>query len=333
MSEINTSSTQPIPTKKRRWPAILIGVLSFFLIIGFGGFGGYQSGISDRLAAQQSQQTQDLADQYARALVDIQSGNYEQARQRLEYIIKYDAAFPGAVEKLAETMVLMTIPTATNTPTLTPTPDIRGVDALYSSAKQFIAAQDWPSALTTLDQVRIEDPTYKTAEVDGMYYFSLRNHGVNLINQGNLEGGIYHLSLAERFAPLDSASNGMREGARMYLVGSSFWELDWSEVVAYFSQVGVGWPGMWDGTMTASERYRIGSMRYGDELFEQKEYCAAYNQYGNAMAYGNLDAQSAKNAQEAYLICYPPTATPEPILTEAPTEEPPTEAPPTEVTP
>jgi hypothetical protein len=62
-----------------------------------------------------------------------------------------------------------------------------------------------------------------------MYYFSLRNYGYHLIQQGNLEGGIYQLTLAERFGPLDRDSNGVREGARYYLIGASFWELNWRE--------------------------------------------------------------------------------------------------------
>ncbi len=49
-----------------------------------------------------------------------------------------------------------------------------------------------------------------------MYYFALRNYGHDLITkQGNLEGGIYYLTLAERFGPLDNTAIGLREGARM----------------------------------------------------------------------------------------------------------------------
>jgi tetratricopeptide (TPR) repeat protein len=325
MSDIDTSSTQPtlaVKPKRRIWRAILIGVLGFIIIVGLGAAGGYKSGVGLRLSAQTQVVSQQLTEQYALALVDINSGNYSAAEQRLNYIISHDPTFPGAVESLAQVMVMLTVPTATTTPTLTPTPDMRGTEALYASAKQFVAAQDWPSALNTLDQLRKNDPTYKTSEVDGMYYFTLRNYGVALISQGNLEGGIYELTLAERFGPLDSTANGLREGARNYLIGASFWELDWKEVVNYFSQIASGWPNMWDGTMTAAERYRIGLMRYGDQLYNQKNYCAAYEQYSSAMAYGNLDDQANKNSNQAYQACYPPTATPEPVV--VPTEETPT---------
>jgi len=190
--------------------------------------------------------------------------------------------------------------------------------------------------LEALDTIRKLDPTYKTAQVDGMYYFALRNNGFDLITkEGNLEGGIYYLTLAERFGPLDNTANGLREGARAYITGASFWELDWKQAVDIFSQVGLGWPSLWDGTMTASQRYYNASMRYGDELFLKNDFCGAYEQYVNAMSMGNLDSVSAKNYNDADIGCHPPTATLEvtptetgvlptepPVATEVPTETP-----------
>ena len=131
-----------------------------------------------------------------------------------------------------------------------------------------------------------------------MYYFALRNHGHALITQqGNLEGGIYYLTLAERFGPLDNTAVQLREGARMYITGASFWELDWKQAYNYFSQVGSGWPSMWDGTMTGSQRLQYAAMRYGDDLFEQQEYCEAYEQYQIAAGLGNLDDAAANECQ------------------------------------
>lgn len=305
--------------------------------MGLGAFAGYSSGIKDRVNARDSVITQQLADQFQYAIVDIEFGRYEAAKQRLEFIIANDPSYPGAQEKLTEVLVMSVIPTMTPTVTVTSTPDFSGADSAFQRAQQLILAQDWPGALSALDQIRKLDPGYKTAQVDGMYYFALRNYGFDLITkQGNLEGGIYQLTLAERFGPLDNSSVGLREGARMYITGASFWELDWAQAVAYFSQVGAGWPSMWDGTMTAAERLYIASMRYGDQLVEQQQYCEAVQQYTNASVYGDLDAEAAHNYFEANRICNPPTAAPTATLavpvgtTEVPATEPPTE-PPTDV--
>ena len=192
---------------------------------------------------------------------------------------------------------------------------------MFQTAQQLIATGDWANAIAQLDQLRKVDMAYKTAQVDGMYYFALRNYGVDMIQkQGNLEGGIYELTLAERFAPLDNTASALREGARAYIQASSFFGVDWKDSVAYFAQVSSGWPSLWDGTMTANQRYQQALMRYGDQLWAQKDACAAYEQYQSAMAIGALDQTATKNANQAYQVCYPATATPtlEPATNTAP---------------
>jgi tetratricopeptide (TPR) repeat protein len=305
--------TQPVkPIKKpSRWRSFFIGLLGFILLVGLGGYGGYASGIKDRKEAETSILSKQLMEQYQYALVDLQYGRYEAAQQRLEYIIARDASFPGAQEKLTEVLVLSVMPTSTPVPTLTLTPDISGTENAYLRALQLINAQGWQNALSALDIVRKLDPAYKTAQVDGMYYFALRNLGNDMIlKKGNLEGGIYNLTLAERFAPLDNTSVQLREGARMYIIGASFWELDWSQAVNYFSQVSSN---VWDGDMTAGDRLNIAHMRYGDQLFDDKEFCSAYEQYSSATS---LDEKSTARMNKSFSECYPPT---EPPITEVPT--------------
>lgn len=304
-----TQESQPARKKKFRanWRGFLLGALALIVIVGLGAFGGYQQAIGDRVSAQSEVMSQQLTEQYALALLDIAAGRYGPAQERLKFIIEHNPSFPEASQKLAEVMVMAAIPTATPLPTVTPTPDLSGVEEIYQRALQASNSLDWPNALANLDTLRRKDPTYRTAEVDGMYYFALRNYGYDLIiKQGNLEGGIYQLTLAERFGPLDSQANGLREGARLYVLGASFWDLDWKNAVFYFYQLYTGWPSLWDGTMTASERFRVASMRYGDELFAQEQWCPAYEQYQNAQKIGNLDATSEKNAYMAMMKCLPP---------------------------
>ncbi len=312
--------TQPIkPVKKKsRWLSIVIGILGILLLVGLGGFGGYQSGIGDRKAAENSIVTQQLSEQFSYALVDLQFKRYDAAKQRLEFIISKNPSYPGAQEKLTEVMVLSVIPTATPMPTPTSTPDFSGAESAYQRAQQLVKAQDWPNALGALDTIRKLDPTYKTAQVDGMYYYALRNQGIYLLTKGgNLEGGIYYLTLAERFGPLDNTAAQLRQGARTYLVAASFWDLDWKQAYDYFKQVDGG---LWDGTMTGTQRQQGAAMRYADELFAQQNYCKADELYTEASGLGNLDKTASANAYKAHQGCYPPT--------EAPTAAPAATAPP-----
>jgi hypothetical protein len=310
MSE-NTESTQPniVINKPRRGRAILFTALGLIVILILAVFAGYASGISIRRNTQSSVISQQLGEQFQYALVDIEFLRYANAKQRLEFIIAHDPSFPGAQEKLTQVLVLMNQPTPTLTPSLTPSPDFSGAEQAFTKAQQLIAAQDWPNAIGTLDQIRKLDATYNTGQVDGMYYFALRNYGYDLITkQGNLEGGIYQLTLAERFGPLDRDSNGLREGARYYLIGASFWELDWAQAVSYFDQVRA-WGNLWDGTMNANERFWFASMRYGDELFTKEQFCDAVAQYENAQTIAALDKTANDNWYHAYAMCYPATAT------------------------
>ena len=336
---INTSGppgpgdTQPLKPVKRepRWRSVLMSVVGVLALLVLGTLGGYTSGIAQRRNAQRATISEQLTEQFEFALVDQQFGRYDAARQRLEFIIQNDPGFPGAQDELAKVLVQLTIPTASPTFPPTPTPDMRGVQALFASAQQLIAAGDWANALTALDQLRKQDPNLNTSQVDGMYYFALRNYGVSLIqNQGDLEGGIYQLTLAERFAPLDSTANGLREGARAYIQAVSYFGINWTRAVDFFRNVAAGWPALWDGNMNANQRFHIALMRYGDELWARGDACEASAIFAEAKTFGELDAVSAKNSNQAFQQCYPATEVPTAeIPAETPTGEPPTEPPPT----
>src|SRR5215208_2890868 len=346
MSE-NLGNTQPNITvnkvsKRWRGRTFLFNALGLIVILFLAVLAGYRSALAVRQSTLSAAMAQDLGTQFQYALVDIEFQRYANARQRLEYIIERDPSYPGAQQKLTEVLVKSNVPTATITPSLTPTPNFSGAEQAFLQAQQLITAQDWPAAISTLDQVRKLGPTYKTSQVDGMYYFALRNYGYSLITQqGNLEGGIYQFTLAERFGPLDRDANGLREGSRYYLIGASFWELDWKEALFYFNQV-AGY-GLWDGTMTVNERIHQASMRYGDQLVDVGYYCDAVTQYDAAQAIAALDEAAAKGYAKAYNECYPATETPTidpallitpvvptntgPAATEPPVTEVPTEAP------
>jgi len=74
--------------------------------------------------------------------------------------------------------------------------------------------------------------------------------------------------------------------------------------------------------MTATERYRIATIRYAEELYGEEKYCAAYEQYQNAENAGGLDEESQGKSYQAYLACYPPTDVPQPTLEATATTDP-----------
>jgi predicted Zn-dependent protease len=312
MSE-SIENTQPLkPVKKApRWRSVLIGIVGVIILLALAGFGGYENAMIIRNQAKEQLISQQLADQFKLALVDEQFKRYDDAKQRLNFIIQNDPSFPGAQTEMTKLLIIMSVPTVTPTPTLTPTPDVRGQQAMFTTAQQLVAASSWADALTELDQLRKKDPSFNASQVDGMYYYALRNYGVDLITkQGNLEGGVYELDLASRFAPLDHDAKSLYDGAELYIDAASFWQVDWATAANELAQVYTAYPAMWDGTMSAAQRYQIAAERYGDQLFAQSRFCDAVKQYQAAQGIGNLDQTAAKNFNQAYQKCYPPTAVP-----------------------
>jgi len=306
--ENGTSSQENTPQEKsaKRW--ILVALISFsalLMIAVLSAWSGYRSGINLRTEAEATQLAGVASAQYEYALEDIQAGRYDRARQRLEYIIQLDPSYPGGTDKLAEVMLLINAtatPTIAPTATAIPTEDItqsEEIDQLFSKGEQQILNEDWDGAIETLLQVRKLDPNYKMIQIDGMLFIALRNRGMDkILKQGDLEGGVYDMTLAKSFGPLDTEAEGVLTWAKLYITGASFWELDWEQAIYYFSQVAPQLPGLRDSSgMTASERYRLAIIGYGDFLLNAGKPCQAMKQYQQALTLGNDPNVEASLAQ------------------------------------
>lgn len=328
--------------KRSSW--IFLGVLVAFIILAGGVIYGYFAGINDRVTLAESQALPKIQAQIEDAKLDIEEGRYQVALGRLDWIL--DEMSPYLTEaELAEigelyshTLLILSssgtpTPFLTSTPTtpaFTPTPDLRGEEELYDTAQQQLAAEDWNGVISTLEALRNKNLEYRSVQVDGMLYVALRNRGVDkILIDGSLEPGIYDLTLAEQFAPLDSSAEGFRTWARFYLTGASYWGVDWSQVVYYFEQVYPALPNLKDGTgMTATERFRIGAIQYAVQLANAGDFCAAQEYMDRAMSLtSDPEVQPTQQwiADECYDIQHPPkkdTETPEITPTPTPTPTP-----------
>jgi tetratricopeptide (TPR) repeat protein len=314
------------PNKKRSlrsWLWIALFVLAAGFVVILGALAGYQSGAQTQEAIQTRIIELTIQEQYTLGVQDLEAGRYEVARQRFEYILKHDPSYPDVTDKLAQAMAILyatatpTPPAATASPT--PTRDLRPVEEMFAQAQAQLAGQDWNGTIDTLIALRKENRSYNAPRVDGMLFISLRYRGMDKIwKEGNLEGGLYDLSLAENFGPLDVQANSARELARLYMIGSSFWEVHPEQAVYYFGQVAAAAPGLRDASgWTASERYRASLIQYGDLLASQKDWCNAQEQYELAYSMGG-DAALEATIRDVALRCSPPSPTPE-LTTETPT--------------
>jgi tetratricopeptide (TPR) repeat protein len=321
--EIPAESGEPSKGSKRwaLWAGLAVLVL---LLIGAGSaYAGYNTAVNQRLQNQQARAASEAANQYILAQQEIAQGNYDRARQRLEYIIQIDPNYPNVSEQLANVLTMQRItatPTLAPTPTLTPTPDYRGRDDLFTQAQAALVNHDWTTTIDTLLLLRKNYPDYMAVQVDDMLFVALRNRGIDKIaQQHDLEGGNYDLTLAERFGPLDAEANNWRGWADLYILGASYWDVDWGQAVYYFSQLADAVPNLSDSSgWTASKRYMDALLGYGDWLAGQAKWCDAQTQYDTYMsrlADPQVEPTAAYISDKCQQASAPPPAPP----TETPT--------------
>lgn len=309
------SQDQDESSRPRRGRTLLIGLVAFIVIAGLGGLGGYQTAIADRVAAATLETAVEISKQFLRAQQDYVDGNYDVARDRIEYVISKDPGYPGAEALLTQILIASqstATPTVAPTPTLTPTADLRDIQQIFESAQRNRVDEHWDLMLENLDSIRKLDPTYRSIEIDGLYYVAYRERGIYRIQvEGNLEGGIFDLDRAMLFGPLDVEAQNYREWASWYITGASFWDLDWSQVVTYFGDIVLSVPNLRDTSgFTASDRLATAQVEYsfdlilqGDLLLSQKEWCEADEAYQQANLYAPLDPTAQPTAQFASEKC------------------------------
>jgi tetratricopeptide (TPR) repeat protein len=332
-TKLKTETTSP-PTgenetpKRKRSPwvrRVLVGVIIFIVFAGLGGLGGYLSAINDRVKFENVFKATEIPDQFVRGLIDMENGDYEIARQRFVYILLLDPNHPGAADQLTKALLALgstgDLPTIIPSHTLTPTLDLRNEQELYQQAIAYRDTQNWGALLGTLDSLRKANPDFMAVKVDGLYYIAFRNRGLYRIQiEGNLEGGIFDLNQAELFGLLDVESVNFRQWAEWYLTGASFWDLDWEQVVFYFSKIAFSAPNLSDSNyFTAQSRLATAQVHFGNAVlyqarmrYSQRRYCDAYDLFSEAANYVLLNKSDLVKFEDAKNICLgiPPTATP-----------------------
>jgi len=277
---------------------------------------GWSSGRADLHTTATVQAGVYMFDQYNLAMQDIQDGHYDLARQRLEYIYYQDPEFLDVMDQLVSVMFILNttgVPTGVTlpTPSATPTQDPRPKEELFAAAQALLVVRDWTKTIETLLALRKADPTYRTADVDGMLFASLRNRGVqNIVELGLFEPGLYDFSLAEKFGPLDAQVITYREFARMYLFGNAFWYAYPEEAAYYYGQAMSISPDLRDSSgLSAFYRFWQSLVHWADKLAKEGDWCGAYEKYQQAMN-ARADNQIQPTASFAYDQCVGPTDIP-----------------------
>lgn len=325
-TETNTTTGKPktFPT----WAVILLGLLLVAAAGGIAGYSGYQSELKAEETKKHEFLITEMTKQFELARQDHEAGNLEMARKRYEYIILQESNFPGAADGLARVMIdlnvlLTPVPQATPTIVIEETPDTRGEQEIFDSITAAMTASDWDLAIQNIERLRNKSVTFRAVDVDGIYYLALRNRGIKRITSGNLEEGIYDLTISSRFAPLDMEAKQYREWARQYIQASAFWGVNWQTVIGNLTGVAASLPYMVDSTgMTASDRLYQAYFEYGKQLQAQGFNCAAKEPLQTALNIRQRDDVSALMKQVSDICEVQPDTTPTEVPTPEPTPDP-----------
>jgi hypothetical protein len=306
------SETQPVRTvrkpqgKKGISKIWLLGIpLALLFVMGISVTTGYMQGIRTRDETEVVVIAQALKEQMDTGIDDLLAGRHDLARQRFEYVIEKDPNYPGARELLDQTLLALNEPTPTpspaSSPTPTETPDMTSYDGIFGSAQSAFAREEWATALDLLLILRGSDPYFRVSEVNQLMAISLRNLGMDELLQSLLEQGIYHITLAERFGPLDGQALSWRNSASFYTFANSYYGLDWKLSTEYFGQICAA--NIWG----ACRKYGESALEYAKILVKEGDVCQATLFFEIAFAYIINDGV-APTATEVFSLCQTATA-------------------------
>jgi len=284
--QINQESNNKVP-RRGRAKLLLSVLLGLIVFLSLGALGGMQSGIQARQNQEQLDRAVEAVAQFQLGEADLANNQCEIARQRFEYVIQLNSSYPGAAEKLAASMLCVGVdnsPTEIATLAPTATLDGRAASEIYPQALGYFDSQNWDALLPLLDSIRNSDPNYEALEVDRMYYLALRNRGAaRILSLGELESGIFDINQAEQIGPLDIDAANYRDWAIIYIVGQSFWEVDWGQAVQYFSQIASVAPNLSDANFyTAENRLLDAQVQYAQELIADALFLAGARSWCDA---------------------------------------------------
>ena len=315
-TRIEGEEEAPGPRSRRRLFYVLVAYIVAMIAIALVAF--FQ-GRTESTVLQESEIQGSLAEQFELGETDLAEGRFEVARQRFEAVALYDPDYPGLEEKLVAAYVMIDVPSITPTLLPTSTPDPSPPEQLFQHAQEAFASGDWDTVVNKLLSLRAKDPSYRAYDADGLMFLALRNRGMDRISQGFMEEGLYDLSLAARFGPLDRDALFRQTLAQQYLLANSYLGLNWGRAADLFKPLCDQ-----GATLDSCYKYADAAQEYGDLLWVAEDPCGSMEYYlGSLEAWTNPELEpTADHAEDACADATAPPPPPPPTETPTPTETP-----------
>jgi hypothetical protein len=176
----------------------------------------------------------------------------------------------------------------------------------FSNMEQLIGEQDWQSAVSFITSFQSQNPDYRRRETDAMLYNAYLNLGQELVMGDQVELGIFYFSRAEKLGDLPAEAEDQRVWAELYLLGISYYGVDWEISISYFRGLCAAAPFY----QNACTKLHDALIFYGDQWAVALDWCPAEEIYAEAYRIDNDTAVSEK-LNSARSQCLEATPTPE----------------------
>lgn len=301
----------------RRWLQILgivlISVALLLALYGTVAYVAWQRGETMRIEDESSFLEDELKKQMTLARENVESGNYELANERLQWILSQRSDYPGALA-LQEAALAGLDVEMTPTPTMvlkfsapTATPIFIGPDPAehFSELEELMADEEWESAVEAINAFQAQFPDYNRRDTDRMLYDSNINYGLSLVKGEQVELGLFHLSQAEQLGDLPTEVEDYRTWSELYLLGIGYYGVDWGSMIFYFRGLCAAAPFFQDSCV----KLRGALLAYANQYAGAQDWCPAEELYSEALQY-ERDRSVTEQLEEARRQCLEATPTP-----------------------
>lgn len=303
-TEALVASSPPLPVRRRASRILLFILLGLTLAcalaaIGAGaGFAGAQAGQREAQLRSTATVSASLVDRLNKGNQFLREGNYALAEANFAYILQYQPDNYGVRDLMATAIVAQT-----PTPTPTPTPVVTDKNELLRLLNASADKEDWGAVISLADQLIALDDDFEREAVSDLKYQALVARGVNLLNEDEIERGLYDLDQAALIRPLSDRVEGERRLAASYQNALYYSGADWDRSISLLEELYKAAPGYRDVGRRLIEAYTLA----GDAYASVQNWCPAAKKYTGAVAL-NPSERLEQKRRDADTFCL--TATP-----------------------
>ena len=329
MNEVPEPQAESNNEEETRRPRLLVRILGLMMIITavllvwypIVGYIGYQQGQELLQEKRVNTLTDQINTQLGLARQNINDGQYNLARTRLDWVLEHAPNNPEVPILLADidkrlninpTVEAKSTATATPIPLPTPTPGLIGDpgDEL-ARIERVVQNENWEDAIKALTAFQFQYPNVNRETTDRLLYDAYIARGLEVVEGDQVELGLAYFSEAEKLGDLPQEALDYQLWAELYMSGIAYYGVNWDIAAFNFRELCLSAPFFQDSCSLLQQSLvnQAGVFAYN------LDWCPAEFYYREAASYG-ADSLLNNNLGEARANCANATPVPADPITD-----------------